>query len=110
MADFSLYIGNDTLASLSGLRAATAAEGTYINDGTVTLTLMDVDGVELAGETWPLTMSYITDSDGVYRAVIQDTLSLTPGATYIAELTADGDSLQAQWTVELKATIRGAGD
>jgi hypothetical protein len=47
--------------------------------------------------SWPASMPYVTGSDGDYSVTLEDTLVLTTGVTYYAEITADGDGLQATW-------------
>ena len=106
VAPFSLYLSNDNLLELNGLRNSTAATGTYINDATVTVTLKDASDNEVAGETWPLAVGYVSASDGIYRAILQNTLTITAGASYTAEVSADGDSLQAFWAIAVTAANR----
>ena len=103
---FDLYVDNDNLISVSSLRNSTAATGVFINNATVAVTLLDSAGAEVAGETWPLTLGYVTASDGGYRAVMQDTLTIVPGSDYTAEITADGDGLQAAWSVAIVGATR----
>lgn len=103
---FDLFVSNDNLIELSGLRNNTAATGVYINDAAVSITLKDSAGVEVAGETWPLSMGYVTASDGIYRAVIENTITITAGLVYAAEVSADGDGLQAFWALTVIAATR----
>lgn len=82
------YSGNDHLLDIVGLQ--NEAAGVYLNSATVTVTVKDSTGVEIAGETWPLSASYVSGSNGDYRATLADTLTVVAGARYVAEVDADG--------------------
>jgi hypothetical protein len=100
-----LYIGNDTVLELESLR--NELTGAYLNDATVTVTLEDTDGVDVAGDTWPVTMAHVASSDGLYRATLKYTLSLVEGRKYRAQITADaGAGLRAAWQVDCVARKR----
>lgn len=62
------YNGSDMVIELNGLYDNLT--GSYINTATVTVTLYDDNDVEIPGEVWPLTMSYVASSDGIYRATL----------------------------------------
>lgn len=62
--------------------------GTYINNATVTAVLKDEADEEIAGISWPLTMAYVTASNGKYRGVLSHLLETTVGARLWAEVTA----------------------
>jgi len=95
-----IYDGSDTTIEVVELRNGITGE--YLDSATVTVTLKDEDGVEVAGASWPLTMSYVTGSDGKYRANLPDTLSLVRRARYTAHVSADaGAGLMANWETQL---------
>lgn len=95
----TLYADNDMTLEVSSLRDEVT--GAYINDATVTVSLADEDAVAVTGETWPLAMSYIASSDGVYRATLKDTLTLAVGARYVATVIADaGTGRRGQWELD----------
>ena len=99
-----IQIDNDNYLQVSGLRnGATAA---YVNDATVTATLKDSAGTDVPGQAWPLGLSYVPGSDGVYRGVLQDSLTLTAGDEYKTVITAVGGGLNASWTDWFKAGTR----
>lgn len=101
----TLYVGNDMLLEVSGLRDDVT--GDYLNAATVTVTLKDSAGVNVTGETWPLALAYVTSSNGVYRATLKDTLSLTANARYVATVIADGgEGKRAQWELDVVARTR----
>lgn len=100
-----LYRGNDHLLEITGLINAGTQE--YINSAAVTVTLYDEDDVEVAGQVWPTTMSYIASSNGNYRCVLDDALELTPGAFYTAVVSVDaGSGLKAKWELKCQCQIR----
>ena len=101
----NIYLNNDNLLSVENLK--NAATDVYINDATVTATLKDKLGANVTGQSWPLTMTFVSSSNGTYRGTLEDGLSLTEGESYTAEITADAGSDQiANWSIQLTATKR----
>jgi hypothetical protein len=82
------FVANTNVLELTGLTSN--IEEAFINDATVTVTVKDTADVDVTGETWPVTMDYITDSDGNYRAILIDALPLVGNRKYIAHISADG--------------------
>lgn len=104
---FTLYKDNDNLVSVVGL--TNVAGDAYVNDATVTLvSLTDSGGDEVSGVSWPLTLSYVSGSDGNYRGVIDAAAELTAGATYTGTVTATSGTLDAQWTLRAVCKERKA--
>jgi len=101
----NLYLSNDNLLSVENLK--NAATGVYVNDATVTATLKNSNGVNVTGQSWPLTLAFVSSSNGVYRGTLEDGLSLAEGEVYTAEITADAGSDQiASWSIKLTANKR----
>ncbi len=108
--------GNDNILELDGLR--NEITGAFLNAATVTATLVDSGGVNVTGQSWPLALDYVSDSDGIYRGTITDlavfslfsppsAVARTQGFNYIAKVTADGGSdLLAYWEIPLQALDR----
>lgn len=91
-----LFEGNDMVLEVAGLKNEVTGE--FLNSATVTVSLADNDGQPVDGNAWPLPLQYVTDSDGVYRATLADTLDLTTNTRYVAELIVDaGPGLRAKW-------------
>lgn len=87
---------SDNVVELSGLKDEVT--GAFINTATVTVTLVDRDGVEVIGQAWPTAMPYVAASDGVYRGTLSDSLDLTKFEAYTAQITADaGAGLRQYW-------------
>lgn len=97
-----IYKDNDNTIKLMSL--VNGDTGAYINDATVAVTLKDVNGSNVVGETWPLTMSYVTGSNGQYKATLKDTLTLTANDRYTAYITAVSGT--ANLEIELPCTAR----
>ena len=85
------YLNSDNVISISGLKDVIA--DTYINTATCAVTLKDANGNNVSGETWPLTMNYVSASNGIYRATLADTLSVSAG-DYTAIVTANAGAGQ----------------
>ena len=67
--------------------------GAYINDATLTVTLVDSDGNEVSGETWPLGFSYIAGSNGNYHALLDSGL-FTVEENLTAKVDITGNTLE----------------
>ena len=102
----TLYIDNDNVLTLVGLQ--NSVDSSYLNAATVDVTLVDSDDTELAGESWPVTMSYVAASNGDYRATLADTITgLSDADAVTAKINADaGAGLKGHWEVSLTATTR----
>ncbi len=96
---------NDNLIELIDLKDVVA--DAFANSATVTVTLIDKDGVEVAGETWPLAMIYVAASDGKYRATFVDTLTLIVDDLYTAKIDVDdGANRVAHWEFPIRVETR----
>ena len=96
---------NDQCITLTGL--TDKIDGTFVNDATATVTIQKY-GVDVTGETWPLSMPYVAASDGNYTGIIQSTVDLEPGdnvtVTVTVTVPSGGD---ASFTSVEKITTRG---
>lgn len=100
-----LYVGNDTVLEVKGLKNEMA--GAFLNAATVQATLYDSAGASVAGQSWPLALVYVPSSDGTYRGTLPYGLSLTAGDRYTARITADaGTGLRAQFDIPCVARTR----
>jgi hypothetical protein len=106
MADvYVLFKDNDHVLELAGL--VDTVGGEFVNSATVTFTLYDSTDTEVTGQSWPATMSYVTASDGKYRATINNTLPLVVGSRYYASVDVDaGSGLVGTWKVKFKCQNR----
>lgn len=96
----TIYAGNDALIEVKGL--TDRSTGDYVNDATVNVTLLDAARVEVAGQIWPLAMTYVEGTNAVYRATLLASLPVASGARYTAVIDADGGlGLLAQWEIDV---------
>jgi hypothetical protein len=87
-----IWIDNDNNIRLKELTLDDT--GNYINTATVSVTLTTVAGSQVPGMSWPHPMSYVAGSNGTYLGVLEETLVMTKGATYIAVVdVTDGSSV-----------------
>jgi hypothetical protein len=101
-----LFVDNDNYIEVSGLR--NGATDAYENSASLTCTLKNSAGTNVTGQSWPLTLSYVSSSNGVYRGVLDDGLDLTAGETYYATVTGTASGLTISVTVGVKAVERRA--
>ncbi len=105
--DQVIFYQNDMLIEIDGLRDVLAAPATFLNAATVTVTLIDDEGNQVAGETWPLSMAYVAASNGIYRATLVDMLTVVKNAQYTAQVSANGGAgLQGYWELPLTVKLR----
>lgn len=99
------FRGNDMALELKGLM--NEKQGTFINNATVQGTLVDDSGNPVSGQSWPVTLAYVTGSDGDYEATASHAMVLVAGHRYTMNLTADGGAgLYASWQVPCVARDR----
>ncbi len=96
MQPLKVYTNTDSVLRIDGVQNQLNKQ--YINDATVTVTLMDEDGVELTGISQPLTMSYIADSDGSYQTTVSDSHEAEVGTTGTAVISVVSGSLNLELT------------
>lgn len=104
----AIYVGNTSVIELDGLADH---EGNYENDATVTLeSLADKEsGAAVTGVSVPVTLNYVSGSNGKYQASVPPGIEITAGALYSAVVKAvSAGGLQAQWTETLVAKVREA--
>lgn len=102
-----IYVDNDNLLTVDGVRDV--SDGSFINTATVTATLKDADGVDVVGQVFPTTLTYVAASDGKYQGTLEDTLALTANDKYTLCVDIDGGAgLIAHFEIPVKALIRGA--
>ncbi len=100
----AIYLANDNYLEVDALK--NGATDAYQNSATVTATLKTSAGAEVAGQSWPLTLDYVAASDGTYRGILDDALSLVDGTTYVAHIEAVSAGVTAHWEKQLQAQVR----
>ena len=100
-----LYIDNTNSIWVKGLQNSVTGE--YVNNATVTVSLSDKSGALVSGSSWPLTLAYVTGSDGFYQASLPASLNLVNTRYYVASVTADvAGEYQAAWDQTVVARQR----
>lgn len=100
-----VFVGNDAILEVADLR--NKATGANLNAATVTATLADLNGTELQGQSWPLTLAYVSNSKGVYRATLSYALQIAPRDRFNTTITVNaGGGLRARWVLECVAAER----
>lgn len=98
------YVDNTNMLRLNGLKNQSSDE--FLNNAAVTATIETVDGDEVAGETWPLTLVHVAGSDGNYERSIDHLVDFVPGGHYFAIITATHDGSVGKWKFRFKAAER----
>lgn len=113
----SLFRKNDNLIEWTWLRKATTGE--YVNDGTVTFTLYS--GYSLnpatgalvtpAGDVnvlvyGPITMSYVTGSNGKYQGTLPASIDLDLSLAYTLEINGVAGGYTARRSIPIPVTDR----
>lgn len=99
----ALFLDNDMVLQFAGL---TDENGDYVNDAVITADLVDEAGVQVTGQTWPLTLAYVAASDGIYQGILEDTLVLTDRAIYKARITIVAGGANGYWEEPCLAQVR----
>lgn len=86
-----IYFANDNLIEVTAVDKSGDADSA-VTTGTVEVTLLDAAGAEVAGETWPLALSY-NATRAKWRATLLNTISgieLGAGLVALVEVTTSG--------------------
>lgn len=103
-SQITLYVSNDNLVQ-NPTPMRRASNGAYVNDASVTMTLKDSAGAAVTGAT-SLTLSYVTDSNGIYAGTIGHGVALVAGDVYTLEITGTSGSEYAFWSLSCNAINR----
>ncbi len=102
-----VYLLNNNVLELQEL--TNTITGAIDVGATVTVTLKDRSGTEVTGQTWPTTMTLVSESPltGTYRATLDADLNLAAKRDYVAVIDATGSGGQlGHWEYPLKAQVR----
>ena len=102
----TLWVDSDNLWTVDELK--NVITDAFINTATVTLNLFEADGVTLVtGAAFPLTVVYVTGSDGKYQATLPNELDLVAKTRYVAQTIADaGSGFHSEWRTPCQALKR----
>jgi len=62
-------------------------EDVYIDNATVTAEVKFKSGTLVTGQTWPLTLTFVDGSNGVYNGILDKALDVVPGDKLDVEVT-----------------------
>ncbi len=98
---FKLFLNNDNILTADQL-TNTVTKSNLNNASAIVTIALAATSANISGETWPLTLSYVTGSSGKYRATLADTLVVTENTKYIGTLVIDaGNGLRGQWVLPI---------
>jgi hypothetical protein len=99
------YYANDHELTATGTQDSA---GVYLNSATVIATMIDAaTAVEVPGQTWPLTLSYVADSDGDYSGVIEYDLAVVAGQRLLLLVTVNaGVGARGNWEIPVLVRAR----
>ena len=86
-----------------------ALTGAAINDAVVTARVLDATGTPVAGQSWPVTLSYVGGSAGEYRAQLAATLAVDAGQSYTAEFSITSGGVTRTLNYEVVVVTPGCG-
>jgi hypothetical protein len=96
-----LAINSDNLVRLDGL--TNASSGAYVNNATVTFSLVDASGATLINATG---MAFVAASNGRYEGTIPYTTALTLNGFYTLQITAVGGGFRIFRQIQCIAKYR----
>ncbi len=99
-----IYIENDNRLELAELQDVDS--GAFVNNATVTATLKDTAGLDVAGQSWPLALAYDGQGRGGYGANLDAALALTHGQQCVVHIDAAVAGVVAHWEVPARAVVR----
>ncbi len=98
----TVYIENGNLLKIANLQDL--SDSSYVTDATVLATLKTASDTNVAGQSWPLTLTH--QSSGTYQGTLTSSLSLV-GARYNCEISINsGDAGAAFFDVDVRAERR----
>jgi hypothetical protein len=99
----TLYIDNSNVIELRELK--NSATGAADTGATVSVTVKDSAGDNVAGETWPVSLTHA--SGGTYRGTLSDAVELVEGAVYTSVVSVTGSGGQkAVFNCRVRAEVR----
>ncbi len=106
MAAFIVFVSNDNVVELELKNPIT---GDFLNAAAVDITITnEATGVEVTGETWPLEIPFVANSNGIYRVVLDKLIAFIAGQRYTAVINAREGNLDAKWTLVYLAEVRNS--
>ena len=99
-----LYKLNDNFIEIDGLADGLDAAN-YFNAATITATLKDSAGVNVAGII-ALPLTYVSASNGKYRGAVQEAFDPPAGGGYSLIIDASQGGVVGRWAVKTDVKVR----
>jgi len=83
------------------------ASGISVSTASVIVTIVDAATREpLQGQTWPLTLSYLSATSGDYRGILSATLRTSPSQRLVPQVTMTADDATGYWELDWVVRVR----
>ena len=102
-----VYYQNDTVISMTNVRNSVSGE--LINNATIRILGIKEYGTttQVDEETFPITLTHVTGSQGRYQGVLPHTLNLLPNTRYTISIQANTvDQMQSYWEFSFTCRLR----
>jgi hypothetical protein len=107
MATVEAYLVGNTMKLQLGTVADPLTDpdtGLVVTSAAVTVTVVDAEGADVLGETWPLTLAHV--AGGVYRGHASYLVEITKGMPAVAQFEALDGGKRYYCEVKMKGTTR----
>ena len=101
---YVMFVDNDMLVEVDKLQDS--SDDSFLNAATVTAVLKDENGTNVTGQIMPISMSYVSASDGKYQGIFDSVVALSDGDCGTIEITAAEGTLDAFWTLSYRVKKR----
>lgn len=107
MSELVLLPDNTMTVRMRGLK--NAETGLFLQNATVSIASIKdaATGATITGVTFPVTLSYVANSRGVYKGRIPSSAAIVDDHTYTLTITAsDAAGSSARWSIDVPARAR----
>lgn len=107
MAELVLLPNNTMQIELRNLK--NKVTGLFVSNATVQIASIKdaVSDITVTGLTYPIAMTYVPKSRGVYRGKVSAGAAIVEGHTYTLAITAaDAAGSSARWSIDVPARVR----
>lgn len=101
-----LYYLNDNLIEVDGLKDSTLSGYADATADVKLTAIKAAAGNTVTGVSFPITLAYVSASNGKFRGVVDKALALTPEAKYTAFIDATYGTLDGHWEIPLTCKVR----
>ena len=99
-----LYAQNTHTFYVSNVQALT---GEFLSTASAVVTLYDrTKHTEITGQSWPLTLSYISTTSGDFRGILSASMQVVTNQLLVAQLTITTANAKGYWEVPVVVQVR----